>query len=80
MKSVLAGGPASQAGLKAGDVITAVDGKPAAGIGLANFRAMLHDTPGTHLRLTVKRGASAYIITMVLQRLIPETGGLKKAA
>jgi C-terminal processing protease CtpA/Prc len=81
VKSVMAGGPAEEAGLKAGDVITQVNGKPAAKIGLAEFRKMLRDDmPGTKLQLIVTNGKTTRQITLVLRRLIPKAGGLKKAA
>src|SRR2546425_5299873 len=47
-------GPAAAAGIKRGDVITAVDDKPVDDVG--HFRNLVADTPpGTRVRLTVKR-------------------------
>src|SRR3989454_7755533 len=47
-------GPAAAAGIRRGDVITAVDGKPVDDVG--HFRNLVADTPpGTRVRLTVKR-------------------------
>ncbi len=43
--SVTAGSPADTAGLKEGDVITAVDGKPFAGLVLPDLRQRLRDDP-----------------------------------
>jgi hypothetical protein len=81
VKSVMAGGPAEKADLKAGEVITQVNGKPAAKIGLAEFRKMLrNDAPGTKLKLAVTNGKATRQIKLVLRRLIPKAGGLKKAA
>lgn len=78
VKSVMAGGPADKVGLKSGDVITAVNGKPAMKIGLPDFRKMLrNDAPGTKLELTVKNGKTTRNATLVLRRLILKTGGLK---
>jgi hypothetical protein len=42
---VTAGGPAEAAGLKVGDVITAVDGKPFAALALPDLRMRLRDDP-----------------------------------
>ncbi|MEO6968365.1 MAG: PDZ domain-containing protein [Rhodanobacteraceae bacterium] len=54
---VTAKGPAQDAGLKVGDVITAVDGKPATSIPLYDLRRQLRDeSPGTVVHFTVKRG------------------------
>jgi hypothetical protein len=78
VKSVMADGPADKADLKAGDVITQVNGKLSAKIGLPEFRKMLrNDPPGAHLRLTVETGKSEHKATLVLHRLIPKKGGLK---
>jgi hypothetical protein len=74
-------GPAARAGLEAGDVIAAVNGKTAAQLGLAAyarmFRKVLHDVPGTQIKLTIGKGKNTRVATLVLQRLIPEKDGLK---
>jgi carboxyl-terminal processing protease len=52
---VTEGGPAEAAGLKADDVITAVDGKPAQSIPLYEARRRLRDdAPGTVVTFAVK--------------------------
>lgn len=80
VKTVMSGGPAEKAGLKPGDVITAVNGKPFGKIELSDFRAKLrNEAPGTQLKLTVGEGGQAHAITLTLERLIPKTGGLTKA-
>lgn len=79
VESVMTGGPADKAGLGTGDVITAVDGKPAMKIGLSGFREMLrNDAPDTRLELTVAHGNASHNVTLTLRRLIPRKGGLKK--
>ncbi len=52
---VVADGPAQAAGLVAGDVIVAVNGKPAKSVSLSELRAQLRGAPGTKVRLTVAR-------------------------
>jgi len=53
--AVVAGSPAAQAGLSIGDLIVAVDGKPASTLPLADLRDLLRDSlPGTVMRMTVK--------------------------
>ena len=55
---VNANGPAQAAELQPGDIITAVDGKPAASIPIYEMRARLrNEAPGTVLTLQVRRGA-----------------------
>jgi hypothetical protein len=56
------GGPAQQAGLKASDIITAVDGKPAKDITLPELRLRLRDdAPGTVVRFTLKDGRTTRV-------------------
>jgi predicted aspartyl protease len=79
VKTVMSGGPAAKAGLKPGDVITAVDGKPAGKIELSDFRAKLrNEAPGTKLKLSLGQDKQAHTVTLKLKRLIPKKGGLKK--
>ncbi|MCE2788665.1 MAG: S41 family peptidase [Saprospiraceae bacterium] len=47
------GGPALQAGLKAGDEITMIEGVPLKGKKLEEINAIMRGIPGTNLRLTV---------------------------
>jgi hypothetical protein len=56
---VTKGGPADSAGLKIGDIIVAVDGKPASGIVLTALRERLRDAaPGTVVIFALKSGKS----------------------
>ncbi|WHZ19340.1 MAG: hypothetical protein OJF55_001489 [Rhodanobacteraceae bacterium] len=65
---VTAHGPAEQAGIEAGDVITAVDGKPAASIPVYELRRMLRDeAPGTRVRFTVRRGKVERSVSVTLR-------------
>ena len=54
-------GPAATAGLKVGDVVTAVDGKPASAVSLAEFRRLLQAAPGTKVRVTLASGQSVVV-------------------
>lgn len=68
---VTAKGPAAAAGIKVGDVITAVDGKPATGIHVYDLRDTLsHDAPGTLVHFTVKRGGATHQVAVTLRDLI----------
>ncbi len=54
------GSPAYKAGLRPGDTIVSVDGKPTAGLDTTAVANMLKGPKGTHVQLTVSReGASA---------------------
>ncbi len=56
---VMKGAPAEAAGLKAGDMIVAVDGKPAKNIPLHDMRTRLRDeAPGTVVTFTTRSGAT----------------------
>jgi S1-C subfamily serine protease len=55
--AVTPGGPAEAAGLKAGDVITAIDGKPVGELLLPDIRQRFRDdAPGTPVRLRLAGG------------------------
>jgi len=63
--------PASEAGLRAGDAITAVDGAPTTGRTLEQVSQMIRGTEGTSVVLTIRRagGESSQAVTMVRRRL-----------
>jgi hypothetical protein len=64
-------GPAEAAGLKAGDIITAVNGKPAKAIPVYEMRRRLrNESPGTALTLKVKRDDGTHEVKVVLRDLI----------
>ncbi|HTW33216.1 MAG TPA: aspartyl protease family protein [Rhizomicrobium sp.] len=63
--------PAEQAGLVKDDIITAVDGRPAAALELAEVRRMLRDEPpGTAVTFAVKHGDETRNVTFTLRDLI----------
>jgi C-terminal processing protease CtpA/Prc len=58
---------ADRAGLKLGELITAVDGKRTAGLTLSGVRRMLREgAPGTRVALTIGRGKTARVATLML--------------
>lgn len=68
---VTAGAPAAEAGLKPGDIVTAVDGGPATAIVLSDLRLRLRDdAPGTHVKLSIERAGRAKDIGIVLRDLV----------
>ncbi|HXU51486.1 MAG TPA: PDZ domain-containing protein [Casimicrobiaceae bacterium] len=64
---VVAGSPAAKAGLKAGDVIAAIDGAPAARVTLDALRMRLRAAPGSKVKLKL---ASGRTVTLVLRDLV----------
>jgi len=68
---VTKGGPSDTAGLKVGDKITAIDGKPATSVPLYETRARLrNDAPGTVVKFTIKRGSETKSVSVTLKDLI----------
>jgi C-terminal processing protease CtpA/Prc len=66
---VLANSPATDAGLAQGDVITSVDGKPAAKLTLEEVRRALR--AGEHeVELGVQRGDKAMTVRLKLRRMV----------
>jgi putative serine protease PepD len=63
--SVVAGGPAAKAGIKEGDVITAVDGSATEGSDAVIAAIRLHQ-PGQQVTVTIQRGGSTKTITATL--------------
>ncbi|HEV8407657.1 MAG TPA: PDZ domain-containing protein, partial [Sphingomicrobium sp.] len=69
--NVSAGGPAEQAGLVMGDLITAIDRKPALPDGLADARLLLRSLPaGTAVTISLTRDGQQRTTRMILRDLI----------
>ena len=70
------GSPARRAGMRAGDVITAVNGHLIAGQGINNSTDQIKGPPGTSVNLTVKRGGKTIHFHVKRARIeIPEVKG-----
>ncbi len=61
---VVAGGPAEAAGLKAGDLITGVDGTAIAGMPIEEVRNLIRGEEGTQVKLTVLRDEKEESLTV----------------
>lgn len=61
-------GPAMRSGLKAGDTITAVDGRPTVGKDIDTIVSTIRGEPGTLVRLTVMRTGEAKPIDITCKR------------
>jgi hypothetical protein len=68
IKNILDSSPASEAGLQKEDVITAVDGKPAAQLSLSELLEMF-ERPVAY-RLTIRRGEQALQVTLTPRKLV----------
>jgi hypothetical protein len=60
---VVKGGPAASAGVEAGSVVVAIDGKPWSALTLDTFRAALKAAPGTRVRLKLA-GGKEHVVTL----------------
>jgi membrane-associated protease RseP (regulator of RpoE activity) len=68
---VIAGGPAAEAGLKAGDRIIAINGRPTAQLDLPATRIKFRDDPPqTRVRLTVEAGGARREVMLILRDLV----------
>ncbi|MGH8184689.1 MAG: PDZ domain-containing protein [Rhodanobacteraceae bacterium] len=67
--AVTPGGPAERAGLKSGDSITAVDGKPVGNSDDASETALWNAQTGRPIALTIDRGGKSRKLTITPERL-----------
>lgn len=68
--ALVPGGPAARAGLHANDVLTAINGRSVAGMSADAAIGRIHGPPGTHVRLTVRRGATNTLVVRVKREQI----------
>ena len=62
-------GPAERAGLKAGDLIVAVNGNPTRGVPSDKVTAEIEGRAGTKVSLTIQRGATRFSVTVTRRKL-----------
>ena len=67
------GGPAAQAGIRAGDRLLAVDGQPVQGADQEAVTALLAGPDGTKASLTLQGRAGTRTVGLVRSRTVPET-------
>ena len=67
---VVAGGPAAAAGLKTGDKILAIAGRPVSQLSLPAVRQEFKSQPGTKLRLSIQSGEQKRDVELVLKNLV----------
>ena len=64
IEAVTAGGPAEEAGILVGDIITEVEGEKTLELGMAGTRAKVRGEEGTSVTLTVLRGEARFPVTV----------------
>lgn len=70
---VIPGGAAEAGGLQAGDLITAVDDQPVAGLPLDQVSALLTGQEGTPFQLTYLREGQSYTVTLTRRAFVVPT-------
>lgn len=68
-------GPAAKLGLKAGDVITAIDGQPVKGLERSDISARLRGGVATEVSLSLRRGAQMLQFALRRSLIVPQTVG-----
>jgi carboxyl-terminal processing protease len=66
----LAGTPADSAGIRSGDRIAAVDGKPTHGLTMEEVQQALRGPPGTRVKLTIERGMDHPEFTLTRREIV----------
>ena len=69
--------PAERAGVKAGDLIIRLDGKPVKGMGLEEAVGLMRGKPGTSIVLTIVREAEEKPIKVSIKRAVIKTVSVK---
>ena len=69
IRTIIADSPAAEAGLMAGDIITAVDGRPAGELTLAHLRQQFR-IEGVDITLALTRAGAERQVTIRTRRLI----------
>jgi membrane-associated protease RseP (regulator of RpoE activity) len=68
---VLDESPAQEAGLKTGDIVTAIDGKPAASLDRDALDRQFEDAkPGSKVKITLTRGGKSSTLTVKLKEIL----------
>lgn len=66
---VTAGGPAEEAGILAGDIVTAVDGESIAGEDANGVRNRIRGEEGTQVQITVRRGTQELTLSVTRKQI-----------
>ncbi len=66
--STIEGAPAQKAGLKHGDIITAINGKNVAGMDIKTIQPLIEGAIGSTVSVTIRRPATGQTLTFQMQR------------
>lgn len=69
--------PAARAGMRAGDLIVRIDGKPVKGLGLSEAVALMRGKPGSEIALTVVREGEGNPIQVTIVRDVIKVASVK---
>ncbi len=69
--------PAQRAGIKAGDLIIRLDGRPVKGMSLTEAVKIMRGTPGTKIKLTVRRAGEAKPLVFEITRAVIRQASVK---
>lgn len=79
IEQVVPGGPAAQAGVRAGDRLSAIDGAPTQGADLASIDALLSGPDGTQVELRLAgRDGRVRVVLMTRATVVPQTVGFER--
>lgn len=70
INAIYPGGPAEEAGLKVGDVLTSINGKAATSFNRGPLRSIMRRPVGTELRLGVRSAGLEHHLTLVLRDIL----------
>jgi carboxyl-terminal processing protease len=77
--SPIEGSPADRAGLRAGDVIVAIDGQAVRSAGLGESVARMRGGPGTRVRVTLEREGIEEPVEVIIERAQIEVHSVRQA-
>lgn len=69
IKSVTPNSPAEEAGLRAGDVITAVEGESTVALGMTETKNRVRGEAGTEVTLTILRGEESFDVAVMREKI-----------
>ncbi len=69
--------PAQHAGIKAGDLIIRLDGKPVKGMSLSDAIKQMRGKPGTHIKLTVRREGEKKPLVFEIERAVIKSSSVR---